>query len=147
MMSTNLQYFSISGLISSGPVALPSLRLSVTFLYSSRVKAVMSILCVSFKSKLRSALTDMFSSPFLSLPSNFLKCSYHILTLSSLLFAFIIPFFVFLRPVISFINFQHLECLDYWFVNSTCSVAFCCALLSTFMYILRKLSFAFTSSS
>ena len=106
------------------PAALPSLRLSVTFLYTSRVKAVMSILCVSFKSKLRSALTDMFSSSFLSVPSNFLKCSYHILTLSSLLFAFIIPFLVFLRPVISFINFQYLECIDSWFVNSTFSVAY-----------------------
>ena len=117
----------------------------ITFLYSPRVKAAVSILCVSFKSKLISALIVRFSSPFLSLPSHFLKCSCHIiLTLFSLLFAFIIHFLV--RPdIFSLLIYKHFKC--YWFDNSTYSLTFCSTLLSMFVYILCKLSFDSTNSS
>ena len=108
MMSSKVPYFRISGAIPSGPAALPSIRFSFTLLYSSFVKGPVCI--ARILSLIVLICMELVSYSYTS-PRSFLKCSYHLLTRSSLLLALIFPLFGFLRPVTLLINFQISACL------------------------------------
>ena len=117
MMSSKLPYFRISGAIPSSPAALPSIRFSFTLLYSSFVKGPV---CVARILSLRFLICMELVSCYCPTPISFLKCSYHLLTRSSLILALIFPLFGFLRPVILLFNFQLYACLLYSLVCSIC---------------------------
>ena len=98
-----MPYFRISGAIQSGPAALPSIRFSFTFLYSSLVKGPV---CIARILSLIVLICMELISCSCPSPSSFLKCSYHLLTRSYLILSLIFPLFGFLRPVTFLINLQ-----------------------------------------
>ena len=114
MMSSKLPYFRISGAITSGSAALPSIRFSFTLLYSLFVKGPVCIAMILSRIVLICMELVSCSCPS---PSSFLN---HLITRSSLLLAFIFPLFGFLRPVTLLINFQISACLLCSLVCSIC---------------------------
>ena len=116
-MSSKLQYFRISGAIPSGPAALPSVSRSLTLLYSLGVNGPVFMLELFPLMVLIPVILVSYSS--LLFPSNCLKCSYHLVTRSSLLLALILPLFEFFRLFILLISFQLSPCLHCSFDCST----------------------------
>ena len=119
----------------SGPAAFPSVSLSFTLLYSSRVKGVV----IMFKRlSLMVLISFLFISTSCSLSSSCLKCSYHLIIRSVLLFALIFPIFELFRPVILLISIQLSACFCNSLVVSTCLIFVSRIYVSIFSYSSRS---------